>query len=213
MKRWPKLLAKFTVACFVAFVVDGCLIRDPLVNLGNGYIICAPSGSSPCSLVYFESFDSRTRSPWLVLEVEHGYTLHHRDTREFRDFASKAECREAALQVGARPPIDLKEIHHITGFDSDGQLAIGDSLNGYFILDTGADELETFRTSAEWADAVRTRTNLNPNRMRDPRGWLVQYRAPGHLAVIATILAMGSLWIAAPMIWKNQKAAVAGPTT
>lgn len=205
MRRRPRVFVRLLVTCFLTLILDSCLFRDPGVHLANGYSIGAISPGSPCSMAYSEAMDSRPRSPWRMHEIEQSYTLYNLETNEFRDFASKEECREAARRLGARPPPDLVRIRHVTRFDSDGRYVIGDSLIGYFILDTGADEFDTFPTAAEWASAVRARTSLNPERLRSPTDRLIQYREPVLLVFLGFFLALGLFWSAAPLFWKSRR--------
>lgn len=43
-------MATLVVAAFIGLNLDGCLLRDPWVEFGNGYNIGAIAGRFPCHL-------------------------------------------------------------------------------------------------------------------------------------------------------------------
>ena len=72
---WAKVVARIIAVLLVGGVIEGCLLRDPWVEVGNGYNIGAISWGSPCHLTYFKSQDNRPASPWSVVDAGDSFAL------------------------------------------------------------------------------------------------------------------------------------------
>jgi hypothetical protein len=185
---------------FVGSIVEGCILRDPWVELGNGYNIGAISWGSPCHLTYYESQDHRPRSPWTVVDVTDGFVLYNPEPQEWREYKTREELQEAAREMRARPSAGRMLLDGVTGFNANERFAIGRSADSYFVLNLTDDSLETWPTYDAWSGVVRTRTGLDPEQLRDPKSWWLQYRRSGYWAVMGTWGGGGAVWSAVPLL-------------
>jgi hypothetical protein len=199
MAIWAKAVGKLIAIVFVGSIVEGFLLKDPWVELGNGYHIGAISWGSSCFLTYFATQDPRPPSPWSVHRTDKSFVLDNSETNELREYATEEELRQATRDLHVRPAPGRTMLDQVTGFDRDGRFAIGHSGDGYFLLDTTEDTLEKWPTSDEWSTAVRSRTKLNPGRLRDPKSWLLQYRSAGYWATLGIYGSLGLAWIIVPL--------------
>lgn len=193
-----RFLIHAVVLAFIGLLFDGCLIRDPWVNLGNGYEIVAISGRSPCGLCYFESLDPRPGPLWHVMRDERGITLYRGAADQSYDFGDEAALAAAVREKGIRLAPDrdaLQRITDITGYAADDRYAIGHSAGGYFLLDMQEDRVETWPRPAEWEMAVQARTRLDPAHLRDPKSWWVQHRPEGYWVIMGSYAVIALLWL------------------
>lgn len=200
MALWAKAIGKLVAVLFVGSIIEGCVLRDPWVELNNGYNIGAISWGSPCHLTYYKSQDRRPPSPWVLFITGDNFALHNTETDEWREYESESALREAARDLAVRPAPGQILLDGVTGFDASDHFAIGHSADGYFLLDMTTDALEKWPTQEEWTAAVRSRTNLDPQHLRDPKSWWLQYRHAGYWTIMGVYLALGFSWIAAPFL-------------
>lgn len=211
MAVWAKAAGKLIAVLFVGGIIEGCVLRDPWVELNNGYNIGAISWSSQCHLTYFNSQDRRPPSPWSALDLGDMFILRNSDTDESREYKTKAELQQAARNVHARPTPGRTLLDDVKSFAANNRFAIGECAEGCFLLDMAEDTLETWPTHDEWSVVARARTGLNPERLRDPKDWWVQYRPPGYWAIMGSYLGLGVAWIAVPLLRRRaSQPAVAG---
>jgi len=210
MATWIKVLGKLIVVALVALVLDAVILRDPWVELRNGYSINATSWSEPCQLMYFQFQDPRPPSPWLAFVSDNALVLHNRDTNEEREFSSKAELQQAARELGVRPLPGERLPHGVAGFNADDRYVIGQSADGCFLFDMTADTLEMWPTIAEWTAAVRARTTLDPQQLHDPQDWWLQRRDAGYWTIIGGCLTLGAAWIIMPLVRGRKPPPTAG---
>ena len=109
-QSWRKTAIRFGVLILGLLFLDGCLNRDPYVEVTGGYAIVAISPGSPCILWYSGSRDSRSYSDWiahaLVMESESDilYSLSRTGPPdEVLDFKSVQEWRIARREKNAQP--------------------------------------------------------------------------------------------------------------
>ena len=196
-----KVIGKLTLVLWIGTVIEGCIRIDPCVDLGNGYCIVAVSWGEPCQLVYWSERDTRPSSGWYVFSIEGKRTLLNLATHEEgRQYASREEEQQAIRELHARPAPGEALLEDVTLFDCDKRHAIGRSAKGCFLLDTAADELETWSSGEEWAAAVRAHTSLDPNRLYDPKDWRFQYRRPATWGIMGFYLALGLAWVVVPLV-------------
>lgn len=198
MSRWLGWAVKLFVVLFVALLLEACILRDPWVELGNGYNIGAVSRGSPCHLTYWQQYDPRPFSGWYSDAHDGVYFLFRVGFDEHREYTSEAAWRASARELGARPARLDSALDDILGFACDKRYAIGCATHGgYFLLDKDENTLETWPTREEWLPEVAARTRLNPARLKNPKAWHVQYRPPefwvimgGYFAVATAVLAL-----------------------
>lgn len=194
MLVWIRLLTRLAVVTFVGAILEGCVLKDPWVELRNGYSIAATHWEGPCYLWYVGSHDRRPWSDWSSFEGDDIYFLRDSQTGELREYASEAELRQAARELHARPA-NRTLLDQVSEFDQDGRFAIGLSGGGFFLLDMAQDMLETWPTIDGWEAAVRSQTKLDPQRLRDPKSWSLQYRHAAYWAIMGGYAVLGCAWI------------------
>ena len=200
MHKIVTTVAKLLVATLVGAVLEGCLLRDPWVELGNGYNIGAISRSSPCGLHYFEAMDSRPPSPWRAVRSEGSFEIHNQDTGKLLEYESEEEWRQACGELGARQSGDTL-LNHVTGFNRDERYVIGHSNSGgFFLLDKDRDSLETWPEEAPWAKEIRSRTALDPDELLDATSWQLQYRSAGYWTIMGVYAALVLAWLLLPLV-------------
>lgn len=197
MINWPRAAGKLAVVSIVGLVIEGCVLRDPWVELGNGYHFGAISWTSPCFLAYFHTRDPRPPSPWRYAPGE--LSLFNTETGAQKDYKSAEELKRAAREMHARPSAGKSMAHNVTAYAATEQFAIGQSADGYFLLNLNEDTIEKWPTHEEWARAVRARTPLDPQRLRDPKSWSVQHRHAGYWTLMGGCTGLGMAWIARPL--------------
>ncbi len=197
---------QLVVSVIVGLALEGLVLHDPWVELGNGYNLGAISWNSPCHLVYWAWQDSRPPSDWSY-EPGGQSSVWNDVTGEQRDFAGENEWKAAIRSLDARPASARVLLDAVAAFDWDESHAIGRGNDGFFLLDKDNDSLETWATEEPWARAVRTRTQLDPDRLRNPKAWTLQYRDGAYWAIMGTYTAAVLVWIAVPLIRAPKDAA------
>lgn len=208
---WAKAGAKLIAVLLVGSIIEGCILRDPWVELGNGYNIGAISWGSPCHLTYFASHDPRPASLWSCVDFSDTFALRNSETNEWRRYKTKEELQQAAHELRARPASAKVMLDHVTGFNANKRFAIGQNSDGYFLLDMAADALEKWPMREEWSSVVRARTGLDPEHLRDPKAWRFQYRHAGYWSIMCTFFGLGAVWIVAPLVRRRTAATASRP--
>jgi hypothetical protein len=213
-----RLIINVFVVLLGASVLNGCLLRDPHIQLANGYSIGATSWSEPCSLKRYMT-RAAPPSPWRALEQGGALLLLNTVTGEERTFddpdAWRAASRAAGAWMTAEPRPD-----HIVAFASDERYAIGRTEPGFRLVD-GRDEIsyagggpfflvdlhehtaEFWTSEDEWAAAVRSRTALNPQRLGSPTAWHRQYRRPEYWAIMGVYA--GVALVCSVVAWRTSR--------
>jgi hypothetical protein len=200
MQRVVKAVAKLAIAFIVGSILEGCILRDPWVELGNGYNIGAISWSSPCHLTYMEPLDQRPPATWIAWRTDSSFTISNRDTDEIHSYENEEAWRRGIRKLGARRP-GATLLDQVTGFNNGDRYAIGHSNGGgFFLLDKEADELDTWPTEDGWIAAVQTRTTLDPNIFLDPKAWRHQYRHTAYWVIMGSFAALVLAWIVVPLL-------------
>lgn len=189
-----KLLKNIMIVAFVVLTIDGCIHRDPLVQLSNGYDIGAISWSSPCSLNYVPSNDQRTYSHFrAVAEIEtntneacYGLTSPGEDLT----FDDELMWQDAIRQHNASPDASWLQVENVQSFAADEHHIIGEYGSGHFLVDIAVNRLQKFADVEEWRTAVTELTTLSPSDLKDPKSLLAQSRHPAVLTCYALILVM-----------------------
>ena len=222
--KWPwasiigRGLAYGALGALLVLTVDGCLYRDPGVDLAGGYSIAAISAGSPCDLYYRGTGDKRVYSDWVVLgmgAVSDGkisrveYSLENPKSHEHRDYPTREEWLQACQDLNVSPSELRLKVSGVTGFAADAHHIIGQYEGGYFLLDIDKNRLETWQGDATWSAAVTGKTRLNPAGLTDPKGWWVRTRDPGLMEGYAAFVAV-FLMIGAWSGWPKSCRAVAG---
>lgn len=201
----------FVIMLFCAFLIDGCLHRDPHVRLADGYAIIAISPNQPCQLVYKPEHDRRKYSDWTARRsttpsnaADPGgtdFALFNSTTGELIEFSSEQEWQEATRERNAAPRwLAFEEINAIAQYGSRGRLIFGDCDRGYFLLDISGNELQVFGARQEWEAAIAAKTGKPPSRMRSPKSWLVQSRDRFTYLTIGGFIAITLPWVLAPIL-------------
>ncbi len=199
MARAIKVVVKLAIGAFIGMIIEGCILRDPWVELGNGYNVGAVSQGSRCDLAYWESTDPRPPSAWIAWRGEDSLVIYNRNTKETRDYETEGAWWQARRELGARQQ-GATMAGHVTAFNVDERYAIGDCYEGFFLLDKQDDFLQTWPTRTVWATEVRSRTTLDPNRLHDPKAWHVQYRPAGYWVIMGSYVALIVAWVLIPLM-------------
>lgn len=168
-----------------ALTADTYFLRDPLVDLGNGYVLFAPSPGSPCEVGYMASRDGRQYSAWRAHEnmrVPEGsndrFSLWNADTGEFFTTPSRDDWLRVRRQYGARPVYAGCIVGNVRAYRKLGGYVIGPLGGGGFILDVESDILELCPSADEWDARLRQRHLTRDVRFRNPRSpWAQTARA------------------------------------
>lgn len=141
-QRWRKMAFRFALLLLGVMILDGCLYRDPYVNLTGGCEIGAISPGSPCHLHYSGYHDPRTYSEWIAQEgiaestSDVDYHLFKKDPpRERLKFDSVNAWRVARRERNARPSFNGALAAGVRGFKNDDEFIIGEYYAGFFVLD------------------------------------------------------------------------------
>ena len=187
--KWLRVCINICIVGFVAFIMTGCLHRDPFVIVGNGYGIVAICWSCPCELIYQGWKDERSYSGWKAMRHGDEFLLLN-NTAEGITFDSEAEWKQAICDKNAAPEnAVVSDIKDVTAFAADKSFVIGHYSGGFFLLDMQANWADKWESKEEWAQAVSSRTQLSPDRLKDPKAWFVLIMSP---------------WITAPL-WSKRR--------
>lgn len=212
--KYAKVAGNCLIVAFVALLLDGCLHRDPYVQLPHGYHIVAISPGSPCCLGYDSTHDDRQYTDWwagrvLVQEDDRQryeiFWLRNRVTDETLEFESEHEW-EAACRARNAVPATLQGREHcgITGFARNGPIIVAAYDNGYFILDTAENAITTFSSEQAWTDAAAA-AGLATNSLTNPKSRFVQTREPLALAIIGGLILLTLPWVFRPLWSRSER--------
>ncbi len=200
MSRLIQTIVKLVVAVFAGLILDGVILRDPWVELGNGYNIGATSWSEPCHLLYWEFQDPRPPAAWSARRAGDSLEIFNRETGEYREYGSERAWKGAIQNLKARPSSGQILLDRVAGFDRDKRFAIGRGEDGCFLLDMVEDELTVWTAPDTWAEVVQAKTRLDPDELRDPTSWHLQYRHAVYWIIMGPYLALVALLTIAPLI-------------
>ncbi len=204
------------VGVFV-LMLDGCLYRDPYVDLGSGYDVGAISPGSPCILQYSSYLDTRTYSGWIAMcytQEETGATSpRYAIVNELGDgtvleFDSIEEWNQARREKRAEPYFPSVLVSDITGIKVDGDYVIGEHQDGHFLLDIRSNSIETWSSEKDWAEAVRIRTEMTPDGLINPKSRFIQSRDVIAYIIYIGIFAITLPWVLSPLRTRSKDASI-----
>ncbi|RJP35596.1 MAG: hypothetical protein C4547_09385 [Phycisphaerales bacterium] len=203
MHKWLNVLLRLAVVAFVVMTAERVLHRDPCAQVSDGSSIVATHWGGPCFLNYETCDNERAYSMWLAMTSttiddfrnrETGYLFLDSDgAGDWLKFDTP-EAWEAARR--ARNTVADWDVSHqvsgITRCATIGDFVVGTFDSGCFILDISENAVLTLDSESEWKRAVQSQAGAPAGRLRDPKSWFVQSRAPAVWAVMAAI-ALGSI--------------------
>ena len=204
MPKWISVIIRLLIMGFVALMLEGCLHRDPMVSLANGYAIGAICGSCPCSLFYEPWEDERPYSDWQAVSFDGTFLLMDEATDEELEFDSETDWRNAIRRLNAELPFGHAGLEDVTGFRADDHFIIGEYESGLFLVDIDENTIETWESSGPWSAAVSQRTVLQPDDLINPKSWFVQSRHPIVYCLVGGLLIVALPWAAAPVFSKKR---------
>jgi hypothetical protein len=181
---------------FFLLCVDGCVYRDPYIQLPHGYGIGSISNSTPCSLEYGRQ-DDRTYSTWIAADVSGcktdgvatpSYSLMNMTTDEYLAFDDESVWRAAIRNHNVKPSQSwIPDVANIRRFNTREAFVFGDCEPGYFVLNIEENDVTIIPDEATWRSEVARLTG-------EPRGWmwsansfLLKYRDPEYLAFMGIL--------------------------
>lgn len=173
--------------------VDGCLYRDPYIELPHGYGIGSISNSTPCSLEYGQD-DDRSYSPWFAIKspaVETDelamprHVLMNSETDEYLEFESESRWREAIRERNVEPSQSwFPNVENIRQFNIRKHIVYGNCESGFFVLNIEDNDVRVLPDRTAWSIEVARLTGEPPGWMWNANSFFLKYRDPGYLVVV-----------------------------
>jgi hypothetical protein len=211
--KYLRVELNLIVVAFVALSLDAFLHRDPYVRLPHGYSIGAISAGSPCILQYAPWDDDREYSEWRamtsVARKDNGsesvtFLIVNLTTIETLEFGSEQEWESQIRARNAEPSRSAMErFRGITKFGERGPLVIGDYDDGFFLLDTAKNSIESFSTKDEWSRQVAA-AGMSIDNLANPKSWAQQTREPLFVALVGGFALLTLPWVLRPL-WVKSK--------
>ncbi|MBK8913040.1 MAG: hypothetical protein IPM64_00320 [Phycisphaerales bacterium] len=168
MRAWRQFILYWASVLALATILVLTLNRDPLIELPNGFTLRKTTGNPQYSLEHSWSLDDRPGAHITSLAQDGPHCLYIIKKRETRCFDTREELEQAGRELGPRVPQLGVIVDTVTRFAYNERHIVGHSAEGYFVVDMDDGALELLPVHEAWAATVRTRTELNPDRLRDP---------------------------------------------
>lgn len=182
----------------ICAALDGCVSRDVLIPLRDGYCLSGYGGNHCVALIYASQRDPRSYSDWIAVHAiakSDAYVLINPNTHEMRGYASLEHFSTGSVELAARPQFHNGTVLNCVDrwIQLDAKI-VGSCADGYFVLDAAANQLFGPGAMADVSAAAGT-PQVPLASMHASTSWLRRERPTGlllsYVAMLAASVACG----------------------
>ena len=155
---------------FFLLLVDGCVYRDPHVEISDDYAISSISHSLPCGLYY----KPKSNAEWFATDMSDGNTTEYVLMNLNDDSVLTVHSFDEIFTAVGHDTVDVSriapKIEDVTLYTANDRFVAGKGGPDFFLLGLDTHLVTTWKNESLWKQALTT-TGLSTRHLSNPKAW------------------------------------------